>query len=54
MYDVLSETKREQKRLGNVPNKECEFSVSLETKILLFFRLDKRSYGWEENLKMTT
>ena len=35
-------------------NKEYEFLVSLETKILVFFRLDKRSYGWKENLKMTT
>ena len=24
-----------------MPNKECEFSVSLETKILVFYRLDK-------------
>ena len=39
---------------GNMPNKECEFSVSLETTILVFFRLHKRSYGWEENLKMAT
>ena len=37
-----------------MPNKECEFLVSLETKILVFYRLDKRFYGWEENLKMTT
>ena len=37
-----------------MPNKECEFLVSLETKILVFFRLDKRSYGWKENLKMPT
>ena len=37
-----------------MPNTECEFSVPLETKTLVFFRLDKRCYGWEENLKMTT
>ena len=37
-----------------MPNKECEFSFSLETKILVSFRLDKRSFRWEENLKMTT
>ena len=37
-----------------MPNTECEFSVSLETKILVFFRLDNRCYGWEEYLKMTT
>ena len=37
-----------------MPNSEFEFSVYVETKILVFFRLDKRSYGWEENLKMTT
>ena len=55
MQDVLSETKREQKRLGNVPNKECEFSVSLETKILVCFRLDKRWLGREsenDNVKL--
>ena len=37
-----------------MPNTECEFSVSLETKILVFFRLDKRYYDWKENLKVTT
>ena len=35
-----------------MPNTECEFSVSLETKILVFLGLIKD--GWEENLKMTT
>ena len=47
-------TKKRTKRIGNMPNKECEFLVFLETKIFVFFRLDKRSYGWQENLKMTT
>ena len=37
-----------------MPNTECEFLVSVETKILVFFRLDKRYYGWKENLKVTT
>ena len=30
-----------------MPKKECEFLVSLETKILVFFRLDKRWLGRE-------
>ena len=29
-----------------MPNTECEFSVSLVTIILVFFRLNKRCYGW--------
>ena len=36
-----------------MPNKESEFSVSLETIILVIFRFDKTCYGWKENLKMT-
>ena len=38
--------------MGHVINKE--FSVSLQTKNLVFLRLHKRFNGWKKNLKMTT
>ena len=49
----ISEKKRAM-GLGNVISEEREFSVSLETKDLLFYRLYKRQRGWKENLKITT
>ena len=55
---VVSETYFSEKKrvngLGNVINKECEFSVSLETKNLVFLRLHKRFNDWKKNLKVTT
>ena len=49
----ISEKKRAM-GLGNVISEEREFSVSLETKDLVFYRLHKRQCGWKENLKITT
>ena len=49
----ISEKKR-AKRLGNVISNERDFSVSLETKKLFFFRLLKRQNDWKENLKVAT
>ena len=49
----ISEKKR-AKGLCNVISEQREFSVSLETKKLIFLRLYKRQNGWKVNLKMTT
>ena len=46
--------KKRAKRLSNAISKEREFSVSLETKKLVFLSLPKRQNDWEKNLKMTT
>ena len=46
--------KKRAKELSNAISKEREFSVSLETKKLVFLSLHKRQNDWEENLKMTT
>ena len=40
--------------LVNAIREEREFSVSLETKDLVFYRLHKTQRGWKENLKLTT